>query len=450
MEIIEQNTNILIDKFKSVFKTSNIIFSNRGKLEHSYIPNKIIARDGQILEISSNLQPILDFSAPSNMFITGENGVGKTITVNYVFNMLKAGVMTMDQDIIIDFIEINCNNVNTDSDVCRIIASYFNLDFNPKGYSISESMQKIWDHINTKAANHDFYTVVFFFDEIDKLASSKNIDPKTSEIQLDILYQISRAAETRLLKVSNCKVGIIAASNKPYFIQRLDSSITSSVGFYTITFPNYKENDLYHITMDRIDAFQPGVLDEQLISYIAKGVADRYRGDARRAIDTLNYAGKSAFDFGDNKIEMKHILAAEEKITRIASEKLLSDLSSHDRYLFLAIDLCAKKEVPPNTGLIYSIYKWLCGLFDEKPTTFGYVSGTLSLLVDKCLLSAERGSRGNTRIFTLSDEVKTVLHILYTSDLKKVIDHNKIDLDILIDESKKSKKSKNISLNKYT
>ena len=66
MEILEQNTNILIDKFKSVFKTSNIIFSNRGKLENSYIPNEIFARDGKILEINSNLQPILDFSAPKS------------------------------------------------------------------------------------------------------------------------------------------------------------------------------------------------------------------------------------------------------------------------------------------------------------------------------------------------------------------------------------------------
>jgi len=445
----EQNTNILVDKFKSVFKTTNVIFSNRGKLEHSYIPDEIIARDKQLLKISSNLQPILDLSAPTNMFITGENGVGKTITVQYVFNMLNAGIMTMDQDIVIDFIEINCTNVKTDSDVCRVIATYFELDFNPKGYSISESMHKIWDHINNKAANHDFYSVVFFFDEIDKLTSSKNVDPKTSEIQLDILYQISRAIETRLVKVSNCKVGIITASNKPYFIQRLDSSIRSSVGFYTITFPNYKEKDLYHIMIDRIDAFKPGVLDEQLVHYVAKDIADRYRGDARRAIDTLKEAGKIAFDLGDNKIEMKHVLDAEERITRMASEKMLSEYSSHDKYLFLAIDLCSKLNVSPNTGLIYNVYKQICILLNEKPTTFGYVSGVLSVLVEKCLLNAERGFRGNTRIFTLSDEVKNALHILYTPELKQVIDKNLIDLEILINESQKPKKSKNIPINKY-
>ncbi len=449
MEKQEQNTNILIDKFKSVFKTTNVIFNNRGKLEHSYIPNEIIARDKQILEISSNLQPILDSSAPTNMFITGENGVGKTITVHYVFNMLNVGIMTMDQDIVIDFIEINCNNVKTDSDVCRVIATYFELDFNPKGYSISESMHKIWTHINNKADHHDFYSVVFFFDEIDKLTSSKNIDPTTSEIQLDILYQISRAIETRLVKASNCKVGIIAASNKPYFIQRLDGSIRSSVGFSTITFPNYKEKDLYHIMIDRLDAFKPGVLNKQLVHYVAKDVADRYRGDARRAIDTLKEAGKIAFDLGYDKIEMKHILDAEEKITRMESEKMLSEFSSHDKYLFLAIDLCSNLKVSPNTGLIYNVYKQICILLNEKPTTFGYVSGVLTVLIDKCLLDAERGLRGNTRIFTLSDEVKNALHILYTPELKQVIDKNSIDLEILINESQKPKKSKNTSLNKY-
>jgi Cdc6-like AAA superfamily ATPase len=196
--------------------------------------------------------------------------------------------------------------------------------------------------------------------------------------------------------------------------------------------------------IDRIDAFKPGVLDEQLVHYVAKDVADRYRGDARRAIDTLKEAGKIAFDFGDNKIEMKHVLDAEERITRMASEKMLSEYSRHDKYLFLAIDFCAKLTVSSNTGLIYSVYKQICILLNEKPTTFGYVSGVLSVLVDKCLLNAERGFRGNTRIFTLSDEVKNALHILYTPELKQVIDKNLIDLEILINESQKPKKSKNI------
>ena len=80
--------------------------------------------------------------------------------------------------------------------------------------------------------------------------------------------------------------------------------------------------------IDRIDAFKPGVLDEQLVHYVAKDIADRYRGDARRAIDTLKEAGKIAFDLGDNKIEIKHVLDAEERITRMASEKMLLNIQA--------------------------------------------------------------------------------------------------------------------------
>jgi archaeal cell division control protein 6 len=449
MENTDQSINILVEKFHSVFKTTNKIFKNRILLEHSYIPNDIVARDSQIIEIGSNLQPILESSTPSNMFITGENGVGKTTTVHYVFKMLKAGIMTLDRDIEIDLIEINCADIKTDLDICRMISSSIDLNFNPKGYSISESMHRIWSFINKRASECDSYTVVFFFDEIDKLANNKNTDPVTAEIQIDILYQISRAHEMNLITEPNCRVGVIAASKKPYFIDHLDSSIKSSVGFCIIPFSNYNEGDLFHILMDRRDAFQPGVLDESLVRYVAKDVADRYRGDARRAIDTLREAGKIAFAADINKIEMLHILEADKAITRIASEKMLSEHSIHDKFILLAINLCAEKMITANTGLIYNVYKWICGLLGERPTTFQYVSGVLTVFGERCLITSERGPKGNTRIFTLTDDVKNALHILYTENMKNLIENNITDLEIIINDSKHPKKSKNSTIEKF-
>jgi cell division control protein 6 len=418
-------------------------------LTDSYIPDDIIARDRQINEISSNLQPIIDLSSPINMFITGENGVGKTITVNYVLKMLIAGIKAIGQDINIDFIKINCGIRNNDTEICKEILSYYNLDFNPKGYSISSTMQKIWDHINEKARQSNFYTVIFFFDEVDKLNVNKKRSINSEDAQLDLLYQITRAVEYGLIKVSNCKLGVITASNKPHFLETVERSITTAAGFYNLTFPNYKENDLFLILMDRIDAFQPNVISEELIRDIAKDVAERYRGDARRALDTLLYSGKFAFDEGDTVIRLRHVHAAEEKITLLANEKLLSDYSKHDKFLFIALDLCHQYTSDPNTGLIYAVYVWICNVFHEKPTTEGHISRTLSLLVDNGILNKTRGFRGNTRVFSLTESVKNSLHVMYTTDMKTEIDKNIIDLELLISDRKKQKKGKNNKLDDF-
>lgn len=430
-----QNTFNVLDKFKSVFKVSNSIFKNRALLTDAYIPDMIIARDSQIGEIASNLQPIIDNepSAPINMFLTGENGSGKTSTTAYVVNLLNAGIEALGQDISVDYIKINCAIRTTDTEVCRELFNFFGITDNPVGISTSFAMQKVWDRINERAKQTVNYAVLFFFDEVDKLNSNYKKSKENEIVQLDILYQISRAIECGLIKSTNCNIGLITASNKPHFLANVENSITTSAGFSTLTFPNYTEQDLFLILMDRINAFQPGAITETLIRYIAKDIADRYRGDARRALDTLLIAGKYALDAGTSYITLDHIHAAEVKISLLANDKLLADFSRHDVLLLLSIDILSKqtdtngKPINPNTGLIYNIYVWLCKLLGDKFTTLETNSKTLIKMADNGILFSERGNRGNTRIYTLTDDMRKVLQIKYTMTLQELVDKKYID-----------------------
>lgn len=56
------------------------------------MPDKIVARDAQKQAIANNLSAILRHGEPSNMYIWGDTGVGKTITVKYVLNVLQDGL----------------------------------------------------------------------------------------------------------------------------------------------------------------------------------------------------------------------------------------------------------------------------------------------------------------------------------------------------------------------
>jgi Cdc6-like AAA superfamily ATPase len=141
---------------------------------------------------------------------------------------------------------------------------------------------------------------------------------------------------------------------------------------------------------------------------------------------------------------------AEEKITLLANEKMLAEHSRHDKYLFIALDLCQKYTSDPNSGLIYDVYLWLCDILKEKATTYVHVSRTLSLLADNGILNRKRGFRGNTRIYSLTPNVQNSLHIIYTPEIQKKIDAKIIDLEVYITaKSKQKKKNFNKLLDNY-
>lgn len=433
-----------------MFKLKNPIFKNRNLLTDSYIPPDIIGRDEQIADMGSNLQPILDnpISDPINMFIHGENGTGKTITTSYIIKMLEEGITSMGLDIAVDFIRINCAISKNDTEVLTEMLSQFGIKGSPLGYSTSAVMQWIWDCINKKAKTVDSYAVLFFFDELDKFNLSKKKFLKSEKAQLDLLYQIARAIENDLVKSQNCKIGIIIASNKSNFLDSVDRSITSSAGFYSINFPTYNEDELSLILLDRKEAFQPTAISDELIKYVAKDVAERYRGDARRAMKTLSYAGKFALDDGSDAINLKHVLVAEQKITQEINEEALSDYSKHDKLLFVAIDIAHRYTSEPNTGLIIALYESICKIVGETPVSDRQVTRNLSSLADDGIIDFRKGNKGNTRIFSLSQSVQQSMGVLYTEDLKNGIEKSIIDIEIVIGH--KVKQKKNAKLNMFT
>ena len=69
-------------------------------------------------------------------------------------------------------------------------------------------------------------------------------------------------------------------------------------------FPDYNDKELYEILQLRKDAFADGVISDDVILYCAKNVADRYHGDARRAIDILAEAARIVIQPKAQKLQM--------------------------------------------------------------------------------------------------------------------------------------------------
>jgi len=76
---------VKLDKIFDSF-SSNIIFNNKLILQTNYTPETIPHRDKQIEQVASILAPTLRLERPSNLFIYGKTGTGKTLSIQYVGN----------------------------------------------------------------------------------------------------------------------------------------------------------------------------------------------------------------------------------------------------------------------------------------------------------------------------------------------------------------------------
>ncbi|MEM4412382.1 MAG: AAA family ATPase, partial [Thermofilum sp.] len=84
------------------------IFKEREKLLPDYVPEELPHRDEQIVKLASILAPALRGSRPSNVFIYGLTGTGKTAVTKLVLRKLKERASQS-----VDYAYVNCRQNNT-------------------------------------------------------------------------------------------------------------------------------------------------------------------------------------------------------------------------------------------------------------------------------------------------------------------------------------------------
>ena len=104
----EKPLDVIFEKFLSGPR----IFKDREVLRPTYVPDHLPHRDKEISHVGLILATALKSGTPSNVFIYGKTGTGKTAVVKYVLKHLAEkcrdlGVSTPN------YVYLNCSTVNT-------------------------------------------------------------------------------------------------------------------------------------------------------------------------------------------------------------------------------------------------------------------------------------------------------------------------------------------------
>jgi len=334
-----------IDKIFDSFDR-NVIFKNKAILQANHKPNEILHRGDQIKQIASILAPVLRGEKTSNLFLYGKTGTGKTLSINYVQEELMKR-LRKDADFRLRIEYLNCKLKKVSDTEYRILAELIKK-FGGKIPETGLPTQSVYSKF-IETIDSEKQLIVLILDEIDQTVK---------KISNDFLYNLTRL-NSELSKTQLCLVGI---SNNLTFLDDLDPRVRSSLSEEEIVFPPYNALQLQEILKQRASiAFKEGVLQEGVIAKCA-AFAARGHGDARRALDLLRIAGELAEREGSNKLILKYIDEANNKIEK---DKILDIITSEPKQFQLVlksiIDLSEKqKNEPFFTGEVYNYYESLC------------------------------------------------------------------------------------------
>ncbi|AFK21838.1 ORC1-type DNA replication protein [Pyrococcus sp. ST04] len=376
---MNEGEQLHLDKLFERLLKARKIFKNKEVLRHSYTPRDLPHRHEQIETLAQILVPVLRGETPSNIFVYGKTGTGKTVTVKFVTEELKK--ISKKYNIPVDVIYINCEIVDTHYRVLANIVNHFKhetgIEVPLVGWPTDEVYAKLKQVIDMKER-----FVIIVLDEIDKLVKKSGDE---------VLYSLTRINT----ELKRAKVSVIGISNDLKFKEYLDPRVLSSLSEEEVVFPPYDATQLRDILTQRAEeAFYPGVLDESVIPLCA-ALAAREHGDARKALDLLRVAGEIAEREGASKVTEKHVWKAQEKIEQDMMEEVIKTLPLQSKVLLYAIVLLDENgELPANTGEVYSVYRELCEHLDLEPLTQRRISDLINELDMLGIINAKVVSKG--------------------------------------------------------
>lgn len=406
-----------LDAIFDRFISSPSIFKNHEVLRPSHIPDRLPHRGDEIQVLGNTLGSALRNNRPSNIFLYGKTGTGKTIVSKFVTKYLKTRASSIGKDIIVAI--LNCVEVDTDyrtlARLCEVVGE--SVPFT--GLPTDEVFKRFKNKLDSKKQ-----LLIVVFDELDKL-HHKSGD--------NVLYQLTRINSD----LKKAQVSLVCITNDLSFKETLDPRVRSSLSEEEMVFKPYNATQLEDILTDRAkEGFNDGVLDDGVISLCA-ALAAQEHGDARRALDLLRVAAEIAERGSEERVNEKHVRKATKQIEKNTIEEVLVSLPVQTKVVLWAVYILEKSKLKIiTTGDLYKVYLEFCKITSLDPITPRRANSLLNELSMLGVVNTKvvsMGRYGRTTKVSLSVSPREVRNILCEDyHIKKVSD---FDANYLIENS---------------
>lgn len=391
------------------YLNNETLFLNREVMRSSYIPDNLPHRTKEIDSLANILTPALKGEAPSNVFIYGKTGTGKTAVVKHLGKELRKKGDQLGTNI--NFIYLNCAIIDTHYRLLQNIANQFMSEWNDHvpftGWPTDEVYTKLKTMIDKEKS-----VIIIVLDEVDKLQGD------------DALYNLTRINT----ELQNARISIIGISNDLKFTELLDPRVRSSLGEESMIFSPYDATQLKDILDDRAKtALKKDATDDDVIPFCAALSAQEH-GDARRALDLLRVATELAERNRAPRVTRNNVKQAQEKIELDRITEVVRTLPNQSKLVLYAILLLDKqnKKAGTNqaltTGQVYDLYHELCkkiryNCLTQRRTTDLIAELDMLGVVTSRVIS--KGRHGRTTEIQIASTNKDLQEVLNEDDVFK-------------------------------
>lgn len=389
-----------LDDFFDEFISSKPIFKDKAVLQSNYKPDKIQHRDEYLRDIAKILAPALRKERPSNIFIYGKTGTGKSLCVNHVLNKMTNIANTKEIPLMI--ININCKLkkvADTEYRILLEILKQFGKEMPSTGVSTNELYKELYDVLDSRKR-----TAILVLDEIDTLIKKAGDE---------ILYNLARINP----ELKQAEITLVGITNDLTIMDTVDARVKSSLNEEELVFLPYNAVQIQDILNDRsLKAFREGVLDEEVIPRTA-GYSAREHGDVRRALELLRFAGEIAEREGSEKVLPEHIDNADKKTEKNRIIDIIKSQPKQFQLVTYSIIKTSMKEKhnlvtnaktlmiePTTTGEVYDYYNKLAKQISAPTLSLRRISDIIIELEVLGLINfklVSKGRYGRTRFISI-------------------------------------------------
>ena len=418
--------NLPVDNLFDAAMQDRKIFRDMSILSPHYVPEELPHREMEIKEVTRVIAPIIRNEKPSNLFIYGTTGTGKTCVARYVLRKLEEFVRNPEKNqnnVRVGVVYMNCKVRNSkyqvllktleddalNNDGLKNTPLEGRQDRNLKGMDPAD----LYDRLHTVVESNSL-NLIIVLDELDMITKGLN----------DLMYILTRIND----ELQSGHVSVMGMSNDMRVKKKLDPRSKSTLCEEERIFKPYNAIQLKSILKQRINAgFQADSMDDSAISLIAAFAAQD--GDARYALRLLQKAGEITENSNKEKVITDHVERAKRAVEDDIMAEAVSTLPEHQQIVMYSIAslasnggmykrLSAIETGDLFTGEVYEAYENNCRALEKNPRTirqFSQYLNELEMLGFITMRASGKGVRGTTRLIRLGYPPNDIMSIVKDS-----------------------------------